>query len=197
MIYRTFQKQYDTKSLTLIATHYKSGMTLNHSPCYTLHKVIQGSHMVSGTRCPAWIAEEVEWEQGSGPKGPMSCRTQGWISICPERAYLRPLEQFSMILNGKFAFFHQFAMLFNRNFTFFSFFINFPCYSMESLHFNNFPCYSMGIWGLRSYRGGATVGRMYVMVHPCVLQDIGPLEPLPKNVHNFGIFQPIWLKLGM
>ena len=31
-----------------------------------------------------------EWEQGSGPKGPMSCRIQGWISIRPERAYLRP-----------------------------------------------------------------------------------------------------------
>ena len=40
--------------------------------------------------CSKWSAEEVEWEQGSGPKGPMSCRTQGWISIRPERAYLRP-----------------------------------------------------------------------------------------------------------
>ena len=46
--------------------------------------VIQGSHMVSGTRCPAeWSSEEVEWEQGSGPKGPMSCRTQGGISRRP------------------------------------------------------------------------------------------------------------------
>ena len=40
--------------------------------------------------CWEWSNEEVEWEQGSGPKGPMSCRTQGWISIRPERACLRP-----------------------------------------------------------------------------------------------------------
>ena len=33
--------------------------------------------------CLEWSAEEVEWEQGSGPKGPMSCRTQGWISLRP------------------------------------------------------------------------------------------------------------------
>ena len=26
--------------------------------------------------CWEWLAEEVEWEQGSGPKGPMSCRTR-------------------------------------------------------------------------------------------------------------------------
>ena len=25
-------------------------------------------------------------------------------------------------------------------------------------------------------------GQMYVMVHPCVLQDTGPLGPLPKKV---------------
>ena len=31
----------------------------------------------------------VQWEQGSSPKGPMSCRTQGWISRRPERANLR------------------------------------------------------------------------------------------------------------
>ena len=40
-------------------------------------QVIQGSHMVSGTRCPAWSDQLKKWEQGSGPKGPMSCRTQG------------------------------------------------------------------------------------------------------------------------
>ena len=38
--------------------------------------------------CLELLAEEVEWEQGSGPKGPMSCRTQGWSSIYPEMAYL-------------------------------------------------------------------------------------------------------------
>ena len=41
--------------------------------------------------CLEWLAAEVEWEQGSGPKGPMSCRTQGWISRNPEKANLRPL----------------------------------------------------------------------------------------------------------
>ena len=29
-------------------------------------------------------------------------------------------------------------------------------------------------------RGGRTYYQMDVMVHPCVLQDIGPLGPLPK-----------------
>ena len=38
-----------------------------------------------------------------------------------------------------------FAILFNWNLTLFSVLINFPCYSMGSLHFVNFPCYSMGI----------------------------------------------------
>ena len=37
--------------------------------------------------CLEWSTEEVEWEQGSGPKGPMSCRTQGWISRRPEKAH--------------------------------------------------------------------------------------------------------------
>ena len=144
--------------------------------------------------CLEWSAEEVEWEQGSGPKRPMSCRTQGWISIRPEKAYLRPLGQFSMIFNGSLAFFSishqffhviqwelhiyfhffinfpcysmgilhffsfscQFSMLFNEKFAFFTFFGSFPCYSMGSLHFVNFPCYSMGIWELRSFRGGHT-----------------------------------------
>ena len=76
--------------------------------------------------CWEWLAEEVEWEQGSGPKGPMSCRTQGWISIRPEKAYLRPKEQFSMIFNGTFAFSQFFVML--------------PCYSMgisNCFHFSS------------------------------------------------------------
>ncbi len=32
---------------------------------------------------------KIESEQGSGPKGPMSCRTQGRISRHPEKAHLR------------------------------------------------------------------------------------------------------------
>ena len=78
-------------------------------------------------------------------------------------------------------------------------FVNFPCnsmgclqvvifpwYSMGSLHFVIFPCYSMEIWELRRFRGG-TYGRTYVRtdgrkeIHPCVLQDIGPLGLLPKK----------------
>ena len=45
-------------------------------------------------------------------------------------------------------------MLFNRKHAFFCFFVNFPCYSMGSLHFVNFPCYSMGIWGSKTFKGG-------------------------------------------
>ena len=45
------------------------------------------------------------------------------------------------------------------------------------------------IWALSPRGGGRTDrrtdrrtdGRTYVMVHPCVLQDIGPLGPLPKK----------------
>ena len=50
--------------------------------------------------CLEWLAKEVEWEQGSGPKGPMSCSTQRWISLHPEKAYFRPMGHFSMIFNG-------------------------------------------------------------------------------------------------
>ena len=40
--------------------------------------------------CLEWSSEVVEWEQGSGPKGPMSCRTQGVISRRPEGENIRP-----------------------------------------------------------------------------------------------------------
>ena len=85
--------------------------------------------------------------------------------------------------------FHQFSMLFNGIHAFFCFFVNFPCYSMGNLHFDNFPCYSMGVGGLRNLGGGPdrrTDGQTYVMVHPCVLQDIGPLGPLPKKQSGLG-----------
>ena len=120
-------------------------------------------------------------------------------------------------------------MLFDGNNVFFIFFVNFPCYSMGSLHFVicpwysmgtmyfpqffvNFPCYSMGIWELRSLGGWRTDGwRMdkhwtdgqtdrwtdgqmdgqtdrqmdeHKEIHPCVLQDVGPLGPLPKKCSN-------------
>ena len=34
--------------------------------------------------CLEWSAREMEWEQGSGPKGLMSCRTRAWIPIRPD-----------------------------------------------------------------------------------------------------------------
>ena len=40
--------------------------------------------------CWEWSTDEVEWEQGSRPKGLMSCRKQGGISKRPEGAYFRP-----------------------------------------------------------------------------------------------------------
>ena len=42
------------------------------------------------------------------------------------------------------------------------------------------------IWGLRGAWGGTDV-QTYVMVHPCVLQDIGPLGPLPKKQGHISI----------
>ena len=86
--------------------------------------------------CLEWLAAKVEWEQGSGPKGPMSCRTQGWISRRPEKAHLRPLGLLSLLFNENIEFF-------------FHFIVNFPCYSIWILYFFqkivNFPCYSIGI----------------------------------------------------
>ena len=61
---------------------------------------------------------------------------------------------FPMLFNGKLAFCH-FSMLFNGNLT------------IEKLQ--------GGTYGRTVRR---TNGRKEI--HPCVLQDIGPLEPLPK-----------------
>ena len=79
--------------------------------------------------CLEWLAEELEWEQGSGPKGPMSCRTQGWISRRPERAYLRLWQQL--------------PTSFNRNFAFFQPFVNLPCYSIGTLQPSQFSPFSL------------------------------------------------------
>ena len=57
--------------------------TPNTQTCITSHpRIAHGQRYLMP--CLEWLAEEVEWEQGSGPKKPMSCRTQGWISRCPE-----------------------------------------------------------------------------------------------------------------
>ena len=52
---------------------------------------------------------------------------------------------------------------------------------MGILHFFNFPCYSMEFVAQKLKWGGdvQTDGRLEI--HPCVLQDIGPLGPLPKK----------------
>ena len=47
------------------------------------------------------------------------------------------------------------------------------------------------IWGLRGAGGGRTDVRTYgrLEIHPCVLQDIGPLGPLPKKDESLGSSQ--------
>ena len=48
----------------------------------------------------------------------------------------------------------------------------------------------MGIWGLESFGGGRTEGQNdgqkdgRMEIHPFVLQDIGPLGPLPKRANQ-------------
>ena len=72
-----------------------------------------------------------------------------------------------------FSFLYQFSMLFNGNFAFLQF----------SMLFNgNMRLRSFGKGGdRRTY--GRTDRRTYrhLEIHPCVLQDIGPLGPLPKK----------------
>ena len=72
--------------------------------------------------------------------------------------------KFSMIFNGSFAS-CKLSMLFNGSFA--------VC---------QFPMLFDGNWRLKKlWGGGRTDGQTYIMVHPCVLQDIGPLGPLPKK----------------
>ena len=69
---------------------------------------------------------------------------------------------------------------------FFQFLINLPCYSMGISHFFHFSSISNVIqWEVcilsisHVIQLGRTDGRMEI--YPCVLQDIGPLGPLPKK----------------
>ena len=73
-----------------------------------------------------------------------------------------------MLFNGKFAF-YQFSMLFNGNFAFNQFTMLFN----KNLRLEK-------LWGEDGRTDVRTYGRMEI--HPCVLQDIGPLGPLPKKV---------------
>ena len=91
-----------------------------------------------------------------------------------------------MFFNGNFTFFSIFINFLCYSMgimQFFTFFVNFLCYSMRSLYFVNFPYYSMGIWGLRRLGRGGTDGQKNrcMEIHLCVLQEIGPLGPLPKK----------------
>ena len=92
-----------------------------------------------------------------------------------------------MIFNGSFASFpisHQFSILFNGNFTFFSFFGQFSMLFNGKFAFCQFSMLFNGNLRIESSGGDGrtdrrTDGRMEI--HPCVLQDIGPLGPLPKK----------------
>ena len=96
---------------------------------------------------------------GSGPKGPMSCRTQGWISLRPSvRTSVRPSVRPPPW--GHLG----------------------PNLALSGL--------KLVLWGPDGQQGGMN-GRMdgrtdgrkdrRKEIHPCVLQDIGPLGPLPKK----------------
>ena len=101
-----------------------------------------------------------------------------------------------MLFNGNFAFL-QFSILFNRDFSYFYLLVNFPCYSIGISYFSIFHViqWEFCIFSIfhviqweheaqKLCRGkgrmdGRTDGRLEI--HPCVLQDIGPLGPLPKK----------------
>ena len=98
-----------------------------------------------------WSAEEVKWEQGRGPKRPMSCK-----------AYFRPLGQFSMIFNGNYVFSTiscQFFILSKYNFAFFFIFCEFSMVSNGKFASCHFPMLFNGnlkiekLWG----RGGTYI----------------------------------------
>ena len=105
-----------------------------------------------------------------------------------------------MLFNGKhriFLFFCKFSLLFNGRFVFCHFHISFDGnLRLEKL--------LGGRTYVRTY--GRTDGRMYrhLEIHPCVLQDIGPLGPLPKKGRNknivsiaqkITIWEPLWTHL--
>ena len=80
--------------------------------------------------CLEWLAAKVEWEQGSGPKGPMSCRTQVYFQTSSDGTF--------------FAFGATFLVIQWEDWIFFHFIVNFPCYSIWILHlFQSFVNFSM------------------------------------------------------
>ena len=98
--------------------------------------VIQGSHMVSGTRYPAWSDQLKKWRE-SRAAAPKDWCPVGHRGEFPDilRGLIWGLSSiFPCYLMGILLFFFQFLV----NFTLFSFFINFPCYSMRIMHFYTF-----------------------------------------------------------
>ena len=77
-------------------------------------------------------------------------------------------------------------MLFSRKFILF-FFCKFSILFNGMFSFCHFPMLFNGNLRIEKLGGGRTDGRTYVRtdgrkeIHPCVLQDIGPLGPLPKK----------------
>ena len=131
--------------------------------------VIQGSHMVSGTRCPAWSDQQKKWSESraAAPKGRCPVGHRGEFP-CYSMGIFFFLVNFPYYLIRIIAFFfifYLFSMLFNGDFCIFAFFVIVPCYSIgifpffqflaifhtiqwEFLYssvFVNFPCYSIGI----------------------------------------------------
>ena len=88
-----------------------------------------------------------------------------------ENVHFSMVCKFSMLFNGKFASCH-FPMLFSGKFAF----CHFPMFFNKNLKIEKVQG-----WDVQ------TDGRTYVHtdghkeIHPCVLQDIGPLGPLPKK----------------
>ena len=135
--------------------------------------------MVSGTRCPAWSDQVKKWSESraAAPKGrcPVGHRGEPLrMSVSPyKRADFEPKRA---DLGPKI------ADLGPKRADF----------SPEILGLRGVVLGLRGVilglkepyWGLRSLGGGTdrrTDGQTYVMVHPCVLQDIGPLGPLLKK----------------
>ena len=87
----------------------------------------------------------------------------------------------SMLFNGKVVF-CCLPMLFNEKFAF----CYFPMLFNGKFAFCHFPMLFNGNLRIQKLQGG-TYGRMdgrtdgHKEIHPCVLQDIGPLGPLPKK----------------
>ena len=148
--------------------------------------------MVSGTRCPAWSDQLKQWSgsRAAAPKGRCPVGHRGEFPYVL-RGHIWGLwgnfPWYSMGVLHLFQFIISFPYYSMVILHFSYFLVNFPYYSMGNLHFANFPCYSMGIWGLIALGGyGRTDGHMEI--HPCVLQDISPLGPLPKkSVRDFNL----------